>query len=282
MKENYNFKRILIPVDFSERSANAVKQAAHIAKEKGAQLILFHAFSRPDPGQEKERFQIEKELAQKTEKIEMKFLEFTDAIPELRECNFQRHTSVGISLPSIENAFKSLDIDLMIVATHGAKGIELIWGSKTTNLIADLKGPILVLPDETNLSGIKKICLAYDFHKPEQNIYALSVMKELALLFNAHVRILDVRPRNLPKSENHLLEEKKIISYLGEEVSHDFESVYSRDIEHSIEKYVKDYNIDLLAMIPGEYNFFEQLFHQSLTETLAGKLDIPLLSLADK
>ena len=221
-------------------------------------------------------------LKRKQEKIDDNFKEISKNIKGLKDCNYKFISEPGISLQSIEKAFKSMDIDLMVLATHGVKGIELMWGSKTTNLISRLKGPILVIPDDVKSFVPKKICLAYDFSKKDQNIYALSTLKQLANIYNAHIRIIDVRKHNYPKDELRLNEEKKISLFLGEEVPHDFETIFHENVEYAIIDYVQSYDIDLIALMPREYNFIEKLFHRSLTELLAGELSVPLLTLVDK
>ncbi len=282
MKEHYNIRNILVPVDFSERSKNAVIQSTYIAKAKDSNIILYHAYSRPPDGTNLSAFEIEHRLQLKKEKVKESFKIFTDSIPELINCKYETKYEVGISTQNIENMFKDSSTDLMVMATHGAKGVELMWGSKTTNLINRLKGPILVIPDNASLLKPKKLALAYNFDLRDQNIYALSTLKQLANAFGAHIRILDVRPNNYPKTEHRLKEEAKISLYLGEETSHDFESIFSRDVELALIDYVHEYEIDLLAIMPAEHSFFEKLFHQSLTELMASKIDIPLLTLVDK
>ncbi len=282
MKENYKISTILIPVDFSKRSINAVIQGTKIAKSKQAKLILYHAYSRPADIAELSTYEQEFRLKSKEEKIKEQFEVFSKNISELKNCDYEIKYELGISLQNIEKAFKSMDIDLMVLATHGAKGVELMWGSKTTNLINRLKGPILVIPDGSKLEKPKMFCLAYDFKKADQNIYALSTLKQLAEAFEAHIRIVDVRAHNYPKGEERLKDEKKISLYLGEDISHDFESVFGNDIEHELIKYVNDHNVDLLAVMPAEHSFFEKLFHQSISELMAATISIPLLTLVDK
>ncbi|MEQ8360569.1 MAG: universal stress protein [Cytophagales bacterium] len=282
MKESYNISKILVPVDFSERSANAVVQSTTIAKSNGAKLLLYHAYSRPADIADLSNYEQEHRLNLKTEKVKEHFDVFVSNISELKNCDFEIIYELGISLQNIEKAFKNLEIDLMVLATHGAKGVELMWGSKTTNLINRLKGPILVIPDGSKIVKPKCFCLAYDFHKQGQNVYSLSTLKQLAMAFNTHIRIIDVRAHNYPKGEERIKEENKISNYLGNDVLHDFETVIGKDVEHELIKYVHEYEIDMLAVMPGEHSFFEKLFHQSISELMAAEIDIPLLTLVDK
>ena len=282
MKENYNIKRILIPVDFSVRSKNAVEQTIPIASSKNATLILYHAYSRPADLGEYNAYEQEHRLKLKTEKVRENFNAFIKTIDGIQDVNYEVEYELGISLQKIENAFKNLDIDLLVMATHGAKGVELMWGSKTTNLIKRIKGPILVFPDGSKLQNPKRFCLAYDFHKEEQNIYALSTLKQIAEVYNAHIRIVDVRPNNYAKSEHRLKEEKKISLFLGDDISHDFESIIGSDVEKELLNYVNDFDVQLMAVMPAEHSFFEKLFHQSITELMAAQINKPLLTLVDK
>lgn len=282
MKENYKISKVLIPVDFSERSIRAIEHSIRICKENKAEMILYNSFIRPQDGKNLSAYEVEHHKRLKQEKIAENFNEISKKIEGLKDCNYKFVSEPGISLQSIEKAFKTMDVDLMVLATHGVRGIELMWGSKTTNLISRLKGPILVLPDEVLSFSPKKICLAYDFSKKDQNIYALSTLRQFAEIYNAHIRIIDVRKHNYPKDEARLKEEKKISLFFGDEISHDFETVIHENVEYAIIDYVQSYDIDLIALMPREYNFVEKLFHRSLTELLAGELSVPLLTLVDK
>lgn len=42
-------QKILVPVDFSERSANGLQYAASLAQEMKADLIVLHVFDKSEP-----------------------------------------------------------------------------------------------------------------------------------------------------------------------------------------------------------------------------------------
>ena len=77
-------------------------------------------------------------------------------------------------------------------------------------------------------------------------------------------------------------EEKKISLFLGEDIKHEFESVIGTHVEKELLKYAQDYNVQMMAVMPAEHNFFEKVFHQSISELMAAQINIPLLTLVDK
>ncbi len=54
---------------------------------------------------------------------------------------------------------------------------------------------------------------------------------------------------------------------------------YEVDVDTAILTFCHETGIDLLAIVAGNYSFFESLFHKSHTKALASSLDIPLLIL---
>jgi nucleotide-binding universal stress UspA family protein len=57
-----------------------------------------------------------------------------------------------------------------------------------------------------------------------------------------------------------------------------FHEMPGLDPEEVIEKFIKDKNIDLLAMFTRKRKFFARLFNPSLTESLSYDISIPLLA----
>jgi len=144
MKE---FNRILFPVDLSESSAKIVPYVQTVAQKFGAQIhILFAArvfdhFTSiyvPHPSINK----FEKELIEGAEK---RLYEFVDE-------NFKEfpHTKTAVMAgdPSEEiiNYIQEHKIDLVIMGTHGRKGMDkIIFGSVAERVVKTAPVPVMVV-----------------------------------------------------------------------------------------------------------------------------------------
>ena len=144
MKE---FSRVLFPVDLSESSDKIVPYVQAVAERFGAQIhILFAArvfdhFTSiyvPHPSINK----FEKELIDGAEK---RLYEFVDQ--HFKEFPHTK-TSVVAGDPSEEvlNYIKEHEIDLVIMGTHGRKGMDkIIFGSVAERVVKNSPVPVMVV-----------------------------------------------------------------------------------------------------------------------------------------
>ena len=144
------FKHILVPTDGSELSQKAIRGAAIMARENGAQLTVYHA--RPElrvPFYD-EYIRIDndmwKECARLAEEEAGRYLddatricrqEGVDAATLTEDCDW---THQGII-----NAATERGCDLIFMASHGHRGLSaLLLGSETNKVLAHTKIPVLV------------------------------------------------------------------------------------------------------------------------------------------
>src|SRR5438128_1563058 len=137
-------KTILVPTDFSKCADHAVKFAIKLGKEHNINLIFFHTSFKymlsTIPGQlyeiviqndQKEKLQILKENVSKNYKsIKM--------IPNLKKVKFVVKQSEDI-IEALKSVIEKNKVDLVIMGTKGASGIDrLMFGSNTIKIIDSL------------------------------------------------------------------------------------------------------------------------------------------------
>ncbi len=138
-------KKILVPVDFSEFSAEALQSAAGIAELRDAKLTIMHVMIEPETSVPYEVY-----IDWQTVKDDMK----TDAEKMLKEMTEKAGVS-GIServlvwgepAHLITDTAKSGNFDLIVMATHGRTGLpRLFFGSVAEKVIRQASCPVLVM-----------------------------------------------------------------------------------------------------------------------------------------
>jgi universal stress protein A len=138
----FRLRKILVPVDFSEHSRKALEYAIAFAKQFGAELNLVHVV-RPYPvGPEMAPVDIESVQDAKSELEVMR-----KQVAETVYCQ----TSMRTGDPCLEiiDAAKQLDVDLIIISTHGRTGLaHLVLGSTAEKLVRHADCPVLVVRRE--------------------------------------------------------------------------------------------------------------------------------------
>jgi universal stress protein A len=139
-------KRILVPIDFSEYSLNALQYAVRFAKHFGSELILLHVVEPvvypTDISFGQIAFpNVEEELHRRSEH-ELKRLR-KEVRAEVAAKSFIR---LGKPFVEITAAAKEYDVDLIIIASHGHTGVEhILFGSTAEKVVRKAHCPVLTV-----------------------------------------------------------------------------------------------------------------------------------------
>jgi nucleotide-binding universal stress UspA family protein len=142
------FRRVLLPLDGSTFAEHALPYAVDAARRAGAELIisLVHVRHTPvtlDPGMTDALAAWDEEQWER----EAAYVNGLAArIAEESGVAVQPRLLHGEVTPSLEREVRSLDIDLVVMATHGRGGFERAWlGSVADALVRDLTVPVLLV-----------------------------------------------------------------------------------------------------------------------------------------
>jgi universal stress protein A len=144
------FTKILCPVDFDENSNPALQIATELAQERKANLHLLHVVAMP-PGPE---------VALAFGKMEAAARTKLDRLTR-QKINGKAHYEVTVMMgdPGVEvlHAAKRLGADLIVMATHGRKGLRrLVLGSVAEQVVREAQCPVLtVRPQEARARSLR-------------------------------------------------------------------------------------------------------------------------------
>ncbi len=140
-------RRILVPIDFSEHSKNALAYAASLAELFKAELLLVYVVEQilyPADfgfGQAAPPIVVQ-ELRQRSEKELDKLLH----LPILKNLTARSCVRAGNPYLEIISTAEEEQIDLIIIATHGHTGVEhLLFGSTAEKVVRKAPCPVLVV-----------------------------------------------------------------------------------------------------------------------------------------
>jgi nucleotide-binding universal stress UspA family protein len=146
------YKHILLPTDGSALSEKAVKQCIRLAKSTGAritalnvtpefQMIMDEGFAIPNVALIRKRFEDETGKRSKKLLADVK----TSAIAAGVDCDCVSVTS-GVPYEAIIKQAKKAKCDLIMMASHGRKGLSsILLGSETAKVLTHSTIPVLVV-----------------------------------------------------------------------------------------------------------------------------------------
>ena len=133
-------KKILAPTDLSDLSARGVRYACQLARDIGAELIIFNVM-----------------LLDETNRIDKQDLErqrtrldsfVTDKVTDVTgNLKFQKMVDAGDAYGTILDCADSEHVDLIVMSSHGRSGLSrMLIGSVTDKILRGASCPVLVVP----------------------------------------------------------------------------------------------------------------------------------------
>lgn len=164
--------KILVPIDFTLVTENALKYALSLTDTLGVKNItLFHVVS-----SEKETSGASQKLQTLIEKYKLQTTATVES--EIRPGNI---------FDMIGKTATELKASLIVMGTHGIKGMQHIIGSRAMRVITNSKTPYIVVQQKA-FRPIKKILIPIDFTKEVKQL--LPLLQTLNEKFNASFSLI--------------------------------------------------------------------------------------------
>jgi nucleotide-binding universal stress UspA family protein len=259
-------KKILVPVDFSENSLNALRYAAAFAKSSGAALFILHVAD-PDA--------LENELKGNLSPDHMLgLLKESEFLAGIKSTVIFRKGAVS---PTILDESHKNDIDLVVMGTQGAGNMKRnLVGTHTTHVIQKSECPVLAVPAEATYNTVRKAVLAVDLehrsdHLVEELVLLLKIQNAAILLTYVGSDPDGTFERDLQKLSDDLKERTSYQRILCKVIRSD-------RFPEDLETFALDIEADMLIMITHHRFVFESIFDPSKTRRYAYHTTIPLLA----
>ncbi len=272
-----NIKNILVPVDFSECSKNALKNAMVLAKLSEANLTLLNAFHVPVPHSPVGTATIVQTLAHEVEEVALEdFENLKKEFPELEELKCKCIVEHGFAIERILAGINTYKADLVVMGTVGASGVEeVVLGSNTNRIIKQATIPVLAIPQNASVKEIKNIVLASDYGEIK-DYERLSAIRTIVNLFNANLHVIHIGTEPTIKDESVVGARSLERALKG--INKSYSYINHDNFEEALFKYVDDHNIDMVAMMPREHNWIERILMTSHTRKIVFHTKVPLLT----
>ncbi len=136
------FKKILCPIDFDENSMVALDYACRLAKENDATLYVMHSVFVPvsAPGFPMVPYPV---VSEAPSKLQLEQIARERLGSEIR---YELLARTGRPDEAVNQAAEELDVDLIVMATHGRTGVaRLFLGSVAEHVVRGSKRPVLTI-----------------------------------------------------------------------------------------------------------------------------------------
>ncbi|MCC8424920.1 universal stress protein [Mucilaginibacter sp. UR6-11] len=278
-------KKILIATDFSANASHAAKYGYGLAKQIKANVILCNAFIVPAevpqagvvvwPMEDYQSI-----INESTDELKKLKTELENEYPAGYHPTISLVNEIGTVTGVVDDAVKSYNVDLIVTGTHGNDGLStFLLGNHSHKMIDAATKPLLLIPPSASIEPIKRIAYATDFKHPQDDLAVIYSLIAFAKMLNAGILLTHVINK-----AHHSASFQKWLDNLLLNLSNkaDYPNIHYRiinnnDTEGGLDWLCEHGQIDVLAMLHRQHNFFHALLKGSHTKKIANHISIPLL-----
>jgi nucleotide-binding universal stress UspA family protein len=252
---------LLVPTDFTPVTENALRQAVEISKTIHSKITLLHLLDDNAPAEE---------AISRIEALASRYRSENQTI--------MTQVSTGSIFEDIGRFAEELGANLVVMGTHGMKGLQYLVGSRAMRVITNSDVPFLVTQQRPVRSTIENIVLPVDLAKEEKQ--QVKIIQNLASSFKSKVHLVLSKQtdefhrntifRNAQFIQKHLQERGiEVITYHAEgEESFERETIW----------YAVSVNADLISIINHHEEGFKNLFGSNFDQNiLTNDAQVPVL-----
>lgn len=278
-RENY----VLVPIDFSDYSLKAARVAFDIAEKLKSKMVLYHSTPRPEfltiPYSDVIVYDsalfLNYEMQEKL--TNQKFEEFLNKLisqiePERwKKARPEYIVKVGEADDDILSYIKIHAPRVIVMGIRGEDAqAEDLMGTTTAGVIFNARVPVLAIPEKTPDDWLQKFkTVVYATNFEANDFVALDKLLDLMKPFNTRVVCLHVNQGDNGGLDDAMLEGmREALCEKYPYAGFDCYLVNNKNLAESIDQFIQENQIDVLAVTTHRRNLLTRLFNPSVSRKL--------------
>jgi len=269
-KKNFGMlKKVLVPIDFSDASTNALYYAHRLSTETGAVLRALHIYF-PHIASYTEGYIPDLENISR-ERLE----QYVDNINTdwgsdvLETALIDKEFRIGFPKEEIIDSTIEHHDDLIVMSSHGESGFfEKLMGSVSSDVVEHSETPVLVVPLNAGYTRIKNIMVACEDSVEDKKIEKLV---EFNKSYDAKLHFVHV------KESPHDQKFEDINLKVGTD-NYKVETLPgSSNVGQRLQDYASTHDIDIMVLWRRKKSIFESLLEEHVSSEVKHMSQIPVL-----
>jgi nucleotide-binding universal stress UspA family protein len=275
---------VLVPVDFSETSKNAVFFAIEMAKLFNDEITLLHVindnffssiFTSGD----------HKDLV--VDGVNKRMNELAGEVKKVwPEGVINTEVKTGKVFKVIQEVAEERNVDTIVMGTNGASGIEQFIGSTTSRMIRSSQVPVVVVKEKVVKPTFDRIVLPIDLTKESKQKVSWAV--KFARVYNSEVHIImevekdDFLEKRVKANLNMVegIMKREGVKYVSKLLD---DRKYPDHIGKDTLQYADEVNADLIMIMTQKEKGFSEVFLGSYAQQLVNECSgVPVLCINPK
>jgi nucleotide-binding universal stress UspA family protein len=255
-------KPILITWDFTNKSECALEHGVNLNKGLQSTIHLLH-------------------IVKKSKEIDEAKSRFDKLIPELEKKHNDKIEVIikeGSIFSTISEVATEMHAEMVIMGTHGLKGMQKLIGSWALKVIAGSRVPFIVVQSPPKTHGFQKIVFPLDFHK--ENKEKINWMHHVAKIYNSKFYIIKQKSTDQKFRKNIQSNVHFTTKFLdNNQIPYDLKTAEGKSsfAQETID-YANDISADLiLIMTTKDINIADYVIGAHEQQIISNKYGIPVM-----
>lgn len=269
-------KNLLVPVDFSLSSLNALTYAFHLANALEYQVHALHVFNGN---------------VDTIHPLTLKHQPMEDALNDkMKEIVRQANANAGVLAPvvttispallvgrEIMKYVKAPETEMVVVGRHGdGNAIQRLMGSIASTVAQQADCPVMIVPEKAKWKNFDHILYASNYESADDE--AMKTAVDFGRVFKAAMHFVHVgTPEAFEAIESDFFD--KLFEQGDPEYAFSLLNVQDGDVLHGLNTYAAANKIDLQILVNFQRDFWNTFLQNSMTQKMALSTHIPLLVL---
>jgi nucleotide-binding universal stress UspA family protein len=251
----------LIPFDFSPVSEDALQLGIDLAKHNDGSVLMLHFVARKADAKE----------------ARDRFAALVGQLPENDRLLIDTRVLVGNIYDNIAMASELINASLIVMGTHGAKGLQKLFGSHALKLVSNTNVPFIITQGGKPEGKIKHIVMPYYFER--ESVQIANFAAYIARQFDATIHLVGSTPKDEWNKEHTNTNRLVLHKFFSDHsIAHELVNL---PLEKSYEKELLDYaesvSADLIAVSYHNQSLLPTM-HSFVQELIENDKQIPVLT----
>ncbi|RBW58042.1 universal stress protein [Tenacibaculum sp. E3R01] len=273
-------KRIIVPIDFSIYSENALKSAAYLAKKHNAEIIAVHMLELSNAIASQSESYAQQETIFYYKLAERKFSDFLNKeyLNSVKVTPVIKHFKIFSELDQLS---REENADLIIMGSRGTSGLkEMFIGSNTEKVIRYANVPVLVIKEKPIETDLKTAVFACDFSDDDIKPYQEAKAFFSALGCDLKLTYVTTPTSNFKSTKEINDKVSKFINKTHEAIDsfNNIKIIADYSIEEGVLYYANTIDADVLVLATHGRKGIAHFFEGSISEDIANHSTLPVIT----
>lgn len=272
-------KKILVAIDFSECSLNALEHSISIANKAESDLQMIFVI-KPETSRDIFTEGPQTLASMVKDKFEEMIKKYQPQVKKKLTYVIREGKIYGEILKEADDK----NVFLLVAGTHGASGFEEFWiGSNAYRLVSASSKPVITIRGGVKISrNLKKIVLPIDSTRETRQKVPFTAY--MAKIFDAEVHILSVYSTNVTDIQR-LVDSfsEQVMKHLAEDnIKYVLESIEAENVTESTIEYATRVDANLISIMTEQEKTAKNLLLGPYAQQMVNHSPIPVLSMHPK